>query len=169
MQASNRGFTLIELLVVIAIISILAGISVPQYQNYVDRAYVSRAHSSLGAMRTNVDALYYLGSGVTPTMLAADELSNPEGRHFLGYGRFHFCPQGAMAILIETGQYIDPSSNWILTMEFQQGRLEGQQIRWVRIDDRWHCEGNVDASLMPRGCETGSLTSNSRGSIPSCP
>ena len=46
------GFTLIEVMVVIIMVGILAAIAVPIYTNYVHRARVSEAISTLGAVKT---------------------------------------------------------------------------------------------------------------------
>ncbi|MDO6460346.1 pilin [Granulosicoccaceae sp. 1_MG-2023] len=51
-QKAQQGFTLIELMIVIAIIGILAAVAVPQYQNYVAKAQVTRVVGELGSVRT---------------------------------------------------------------------------------------------------------------------
>lgn len=53
-----KGFTLIELMVVVAIIGILASISLPAYQVYVQRSEVVEALSMAAAMRENVTNYY---------------------------------------------------------------------------------------------------------------
>lgn len=51
--SKNRlGFTLIEVMVVIIMVGILAAIALPIYTNYVRRARVSEAVSTLGAIKT---------------------------------------------------------------------------------------------------------------------
>lgn len=54
----TAGFTLIELMIVIAIISILAAIAVPQYNDYVRRAALQEAFTSLADFRVRLEQFY---------------------------------------------------------------------------------------------------------------
>lgn len=51
----NRGFTLIEMMIVIVIISILAGIALPAYSNYIKRANASTAAADLSTLSTAIE------------------------------------------------------------------------------------------------------------------
>lgn len=54
LKITNEGFTLIELMIVVAIIGILAAISIPAYQNYVVKAKIASAMSSVGGVKTAI-------------------------------------------------------------------------------------------------------------------
>ena len=51
---AQKGFTLIELTIVVAIIGILAAVALPAYQDYVIKAKISNAMSSVESLKTAV-------------------------------------------------------------------------------------------------------------------
>ena len=61
----KSGFTLIELLIVVLIIAILAAIAVPNFLEFQTRAKVSRIHSDMRTLATEIEA-YYVDNNAYP-------------------------------------------------------------------------------------------------------
>ncbi len=66
MKQMQKGFTLIELMIVVAIIGILAAVAIPQYQDYVTRAKLSRVATFADPIKTAISE-YAQENGVTST------------------------------------------------------------------------------------------------------
>jgi type IV pilus assembly protein PilE len=67
------GFSLLELMIVVAIIGILAGIAIPQYQDYLVRSKLVQAVSSLSDMRVRMEQFFqdnrtYVGACAAGTL-----------------------------------------------------------------------------------------------------
>ena len=69
MKRIQQGFTLIELMIVVAIIGILAAVAIPQYQDYVTRAKLSKAASFVDPIKTAVAMYAQENAGVPAAAL----------------------------------------------------------------------------------------------------
>ena len=69
MLKKNGGFTLVELIVVIAILAILAGIAVPTYSGYIEKAKTMSDSAAADAIRSAVFAAHAEEGVVIPLPL----------------------------------------------------------------------------------------------------
>lgn len=57
-MSSSRGFTIIEIMIVVVMIAILASIAIPSYTQYVTRAKIQEATSTLLSQRVKMEQFF---------------------------------------------------------------------------------------------------------------
>lgn len=74
----RRGFTLIELIAVMVVLAILAGVAIPRYFDYSDRARTAAVQGTLGNVRSAVQNFYanstLSGTAAYPTLVQLQTL-----------------------------------------------------------------------------------------------
>lgn len=93
--STQRGFTLIEIMVAVAIVATLAGIAIPSYSDYLDRAQITKAVSEIHMLGLEIRA-YDISNGNLPNDLAdigRDTLMDPYGNPYQ-YGNYAVIPPG---------------------------------------------------------------------------
>ena len=68
----NGGFTLVELIVVIAILAILAGVAIPAYSGYIEKANQAADIVTCDAIKTAVFAAYAEEGDVAPDSITVE-------------------------------------------------------------------------------------------------
>jgi len=72
MFKKKDGFTLVELIVVIAILAILAGVAIPAYSGYIEKANDASVITELDAIQTAVQGANATAGSITKINLSAD-------------------------------------------------------------------------------------------------
>ena len=69
MNRRSKGFTLVELLAVVVILAILAGVAIPRFIDYRDRAREAACKGVLGGVRAGL-ASFYANKAITTSVAA---------------------------------------------------------------------------------------------------
>ena len=81
-KKGRGGFTLIELLIVIAILAVLAGIGIPQYLTYLDKARLTASVATLASLGTDIEA-YNINFGQYPVSIDFTTYTDQNGNSIL--------------------------------------------------------------------------------------
>lgn len=163
---AQKGFTLIELMIVVAIIGILAAIAIPQYQNYVGRANIAAAVSTITANKTGLEE-YVMEYGEFPDGKTEpkDATTKEEGEKTVEVPAVRGeRPQdlGIVSPSFGTVQIEDRGDGkGAIQVTFDSGNpgINGKQVQLVRDEDgNWKCVSNVDEKFENKSCSIGELT-----------
>ncbi|MGL6001272.1 MAG: pilin [Plesiomonas sp.] len=143
MNKMKQGFTLIELMIVVAVIGVLAAIAIPQYQNYVAKAEIGAALSTVASMKTNAED-YIASKGSFPT--SAVSIGAP------------VVPNGLVSVTSNLSAITIHLGN---STSGVSPKAQGVYVTMQRLsDESWKCKVTSDATLnttvneaiTPKGC-----------------
>ncbi|WP_201554592.1 pilin [Psychrobacter sp. 72-O-c] len=165
---NQKGFTLIELMIVVAIIGVLAAIAVPQYQNYIAKAQVTRVLGEMGAIKTHVE-LCLIDGNECGFNVAETSLLGAAAGTYTGNGA-----AVQVALNHKPTVVIAPTTgSAVISGMFGTGAaaaLSGKTIQWHRnttsvaaaatsIPGSWACQTNItEVRFIPAGCTSPTLT-----------
>ncbi|PVU67271.1 prepilin-type cleavage/methylation domain-containing protein [Plesiomonas shigelloides] len=154
MKAVNKGFTLIELMIVVAVIGVLAAIAIPQYQNYVAKAELGSALSTLASLKTNVED-QLAKDGVFPTA-TEDDVATVLGAPEPTNGKITADPVA--------GKVGEGSITFTFNSSGNSEKINGAIVTLTRAagTSAWSCgitagKGGTELTnaIMPKGCTLG--------------
>ncbi len=157
---TQKGFTLIELMIVVAIIGILAAIAIPQYQNYVGRANIAAAVSTITANKTGLEE-YVMEYGEFPDGTTEPEAAKPESTPGAGDAKAAVRGErpedlGIVSPSFGTVKIADRKKGaGAIQVTFDSGNpgINGKQVQLVRDEDgNWKCVSNVDKKFENKSC-----------------
>ena len=156
MNTTQKGFTLIELMIVVAIIGILAAIAIPQYQNYVTKAQVTRVIGETSSIRTLVDLCLTDGNECIFDVPASSLLgvAGEIGKMPTGGTVIKGSKEPTLAFNMSTGAgtIVGKFGNAASSV------VKNKTVTWTRAASNagggWTCSTNVDAKFAPASCPT---------------
>ena len=150
MNAIHRGFTLIELMIVVAIIGILAGIAVPQYQDYVARSQFSEGVNLAAGQKATVTEVFS-NTGNCPDNASGTAGGIPVSTSIAG--------NYIKSVLV--GGTATEAGGCTITANFKDSGiakgLTGKQVTLTMGNANngsvtWKCESSADKKYLPQAC-----------------
>jgi len=123
-KAQQQGFTLIELMIVVAIVAILAGVGMPTYQTYTQRAQFTEIIAATGPAKTSLEVCVQTGgTNASCTSQAENAVSGAFNSDIVTSVTPVLNASGAL--ITATGE--GTGATYILT-----GNRTGNRIVWVK-------------------------------------
>jgi type IV pilus assembly protein PilA len=158
---AQKGFTLIELMIVVAIIGILAAIAIPQYQDYIARAQVTRVMGESASLKTSLEDCILNGRLVVGTAAGQCDPGATASNMMADGGNAG--PDLLPADLVDAGvptvtaPLTDVSTivatfgnNAAAALQLAAGAAT---LTWTRsANGSWACTTTVPAEYTPNGC-----------------